>query len=93
MKYILTSIMMMLYLSAFGQEKDSLQTDTIKTQNLSDVTITSRRTGTRKMGGAVNGVMINKEELFKAALPTTAVQNRIQKSGGRHCVRLHMTCF
>ena len=59
--------MMMLYLSAFGQEKDSLQTDTIKTQNLSDVTITSRRTGTRKMGGAVNGVMINKEELFKAA--------------------------
>ena len=67
MKYILTSIMMMLYLSAFGQEKDSLQTDTIKTQNLSDVTITSRRTGTRKMGGAVNGVMINKEELFKAA--------------------------
>ena len=67
MKYILTSIMMMQYLSAFGQEKDSLQTDTIKTQNLSDVTITSRRTGTRKMGGAVNGVMINKEELFKAA--------------------------
>ena len=63
MKLILTSIMMMLYMPVFGQE----QADTIKTQNLNDVTITSRRAGTRKMGGAVNGVMINKEELFKAA--------------------------
>ena len=67
MKFILTSIMMMLYLSAFGQGNDSLQADTIKTQNLNNVTITSRRVSTRKMGGAVNGVMINKEELFKAA--------------------------
>jgi len=67
MKFILTSIMMMLYLSAFGHGNDSLQADTIKTQNLNNVTITSRRSGTRKMGGAVNGVMINKEELFKAA--------------------------
>ena len=32
MKFILTSIMMMLYLSAFGQGNDSLQADTIKTQ-------------------------------------------------------------
>ena len=67
MKFILTSIMMMLYLSAFGQGNDSLQADTIKTQNLNNVAITSRRASTRKMGGAVNGVMINKEELFKAA--------------------------
>ena len=67
MKFILTSIMMMLYISAFGQGNDSLQADTIKTQNLNNVTITSRRASTRKMGGAVNGVMINKEELFKAA--------------------------
>ena len=64
---MLTSIMMMLYQSAFGQGNDSLQADTIKTQNLNNVTITSRRAGIRKMGGAVNGVMINKEELFKAA--------------------------
>ena len=67
MKVIMTSIMTMLYLSASAQNKDALQTDTIKTQNLSDVTITSRRAGTRKMGGAMNGIMINKEELFKAA--------------------------
>lgn len=67
MKVIMTCIMTMLYLSASAQDKDALQTDTIKTENLSDVTITSRRAGTRKMGGAMNGIMINKEELFKAA--------------------------
>ena len=67
MKVIMTCIMTMLYLSASAQDKDALQTDTIKTQDLSDVTITSRRAGTRKMGGAMNGIMINKEELFKAA--------------------------
>ena len=67
MKVIMTCIITMLYLSASAQDKDALQTDTIKTQNLSDVTITSRRAGTRKMGGAMNGIMINKEELFKAA--------------------------
>ena len=65
MKFILTSIMMMLYMPVFGQGNDSLEVD--KEQCLQNVTITSRRAGTRKMGGAVNGVMINKEELFKAA--------------------------
>ena len=65
MKFILTSIMMMLYMPVFGQDNDSLEVD--KEQCLQNVTITSRRAGTRKMGGAVNGVMINKEELFKAA--------------------------
>ena len=58
---------MMLTLSALGQGNDSLQADTMKTQNLSDVTIVSRRSGTRKIGGAVNGMLINREELFKAA--------------------------
>ena len=69
MKHILTSIIMMLCLPAMGQETTLQQTDTTitKTQKLDDVTITSRRAGTRKMGGAVNGVMIQKEELFKAA--------------------------
>ena len=58
---------MMLTLSALGQGNDSLQADTMKTQNLSDVTIVARRSGTRKMSGAVNGMLINREELFKAA--------------------------
>ena len=68
MKFILSSIMMMLSLSAFGQTHNSSEKDSIyKTQNLSNVTITSRRSGTKRMGGPVNGVSIAKEELFKAA--------------------------
>ena len=61
--------MTMLSLSVFGQDIDSLQADTVadKAVDLQNVTITSRRSGTRRMGGAVNGVLINREELFKAA--------------------------
>ena len=64
---------MMLSVSVYGQESNPLQTDsldtpdTLKTQNLSDVTITSRRSGTRRLAGAVNGIVVNREELFKAA--------------------------
>ena len=58
---------MMFCMSVYGQNNDSLQVDTMTTQNLSNVTITSRRAGTRRLGGAVNGFVINKEELFKAA--------------------------
>ena len=67
MRFILTSITMMLSLSAFGQVPDSLQADTMKTQNLSNVTITSRRAGTKRMAGPANAVLIGREELFKAA--------------------------
>ena len=67
MKPQLTSIAMMLSLSVYGQANDTLQVDTMKTQQIQDVTITSRRAGTRRMGGALNGIMINREELFKAA--------------------------
>ena len=65
MKFILTSIMMMLYMPVFGQDNDSLEVD--KEQNLQNVTITSRRSGTRRLSGALNGVVVNREELFKAA--------------------------
>ena len=58
---------MMLYQFAFGQTSDSLQVDTMKSQNLSNVTITSRRAGTRRVGGPANAVLIGREELFKAA--------------------------
>lgn len=67
MKILLSIIMMMLYLPVWGQDNDSLQEDTWKTQNLSNVTITSRRAGTRRLAGAMNGVVVNREELFKAA--------------------------
>ena len=67
MRLLLTVNAIMLTLSVSGQGIDSLQADTMKTQNLQDVTITSRHAGIRKVGGAVNGVLINREELFKAA--------------------------
>ena len=54
-------------MSVYGHDYDSLQVDTMKTQNLNNVTITSRRAGTRKISGAENGVLIGREELFKAA--------------------------
>ena len=41
MRFILTSIVMMLTLSVFGQDMDSLQAETMKTQNLQNITITS----------------------------------------------------
>jgi outer membrane receptor for ferrienterochelin and colicin len=67
MKYILISIVMMLYLPACGQEKDTLQVDTMAEKDLSTVTISVRKLGTRRMGGVENGVIIGREELFKAA--------------------------
>lgn len=38
-----------------------------KVHNLNTATITTRRSGVSRMSGVVNGVRINKEELFKAA--------------------------
>ena len=67
MRFFMTSIVLMLTMSVFGQDLDSLQTETMKTQNLQNITITSRRSGVRKVSGAVNGLIINREELFKAA--------------------------
>ena len=67
MRFILTSIVMMLTLSVFGQDMDSLQADTLKTQNLQNITITSRRAGTRRVSGPTNAQLIMRDELFKAA--------------------------
>ena len=67
MKNIFTSIAIVLTLAVSGQEIDSLQADTIKAQNLQNVTITSRRAGTRRVAGPANAVLIGREELFKAA--------------------------
>ena len=67
MRFILTSIVVMLSLSALGQDNDSLQADTMKTQNLQNITITSRRAGVRRVKGPTNAQLITRDELFKAA--------------------------
>lgn len=42
--------------------------DSVKLErNLKEVHITSRRSGTSRMGGAINGISVNRQELFKAA--------------------------
>ena len=63
----MTSIATMLFLSAYGQDNGASQVDTMKTQDLQNVTITSRRKGTRRLSGPTNGLLIGREELFKAA--------------------------
>ena len=65
MRTILTSIVMMLSLSAFGQDNDSVEVD--KEANLQNITITSRRSGTRRVKGPTNAQLITRDELFKAA--------------------------
>ena len=59
---------MMLTLSAFGQDINSLVADTTdKAVDLKNVIITSRRAGTRRAKGPANATIIGREELFKAA--------------------------
>ncbi len=55
--------LLLLWLSVSGQET----TDTIVSQQLEGTTVTARRAGTRNLTGALNGTVLNREELFKAA--------------------------
>lgn len=54
------SFVMMLGLTAAAQ-------DTLRSQQLEEVTVKARRQGLVRLGGAENGVKIGQEELFKAA--------------------------
>ena len=63
MKKILLYVSLLLGGTAYGQT----ETDTLKSQQLNDVTITARRSGTSRLSGAINGIRVNREELFKAA--------------------------
>ena len=42
-------------------------TDSLQTQQLKELTVSARRRGTIRMGGAQNGITIGREELFRAA--------------------------
>ena len=56
--------------SAFADNTKEETTDSVKQgkdQTLEEVTVVSRKKGMRNLAGAVNGVHIGKEELFKAA--------------------------
>lgn len=64
-------------MSAFGYANNKVDNivknttddnDSVKLErNLKEVQITSRRSGTSRLAGAVNGISVNRQELFKAA--------------------------
>ena len=60
---LVLSFVMLAGLVAVGQTHP----DTIKTQELDEVTVTTRRPGMSRVAGAENGMRINRAELFKAA--------------------------
>ena len=43
------------------------QVDSLKSATLDGVTVSARRSGTSRLAGAINGIRVNKEELFRAA--------------------------
>lgn len=66
-RYILLYVSLLLGGMAYGQTVNTTEADTLKSQQLGNVTITARRSGTSRLSGAVNGIRVNREELFKAA--------------------------
>ncbi|MBR1546713.1 MAG: TonB-dependent receptor [Prevotella sp.] len=60
-KIWLTSVIFLFTLTATAQE------DSLKTATLDGVTVSARRSGTSRLAGAVNGIRVNREELFRAA--------------------------
>lgn len=66
LKYILFSSLLMIGSKAIAQnESDS---DSIfKDESLQEVHVVARKAGTSRLAGAVNGIAVNKDELFKAA--------------------------
>lgn len=61
-KGLLTILVLLGLLNTQAQDNDSL-----KTATLEGVTVSARRTGTTRLAGAVNGIRVNREELFRAA--------------------------
>ena len=64
-------ILISMWLMALGISAQNVETTdsliSVMTQQLDQVTVSTRRTGVSRMSGALNGVNINREELFKAA--------------------------
>ncbi len=48
-------------------QTDTVYNDTVKARNIKELTVTSRRSATRRLSGAQNGFSMSRDELFKAA--------------------------
>ena len=66
-RYILTSALLMLALKGYSQTDTASQDSIFKDEKLKEVKVVARKAGTSRLAGAVNGIAVNKDELFKAA--------------------------
>ena len=66
-RYILTSALLMLALKGYSQTDTASLDSIFKDEELKEVKVVARKPGTSRLAGAVNGIAVNKDELFKAA--------------------------
>lgn len=66
-KYLIYSISSMLSLTVSAQETDSIASEPFGEQTVNEVSVVSRKSGYARIGGAINGHIMQREELFKAA--------------------------
>lgn len=66
-RYILTSVLFMLALKGYSQTDTASLDSVFKNEILHEVKVVARKAGTSRLAGAVNGIAVNKDELFKAA--------------------------
>ena len=66
-RYILTSALLMLALKGYSQTDTASLDSIFKNETLHEVKVVARKAGTSRLAGAVNGIAVNKDELFKAA--------------------------
>ena len=66
-RYILTSALLMLVLKGYSQTDTASLDSIFKDEELKEVKVVARKPGTSRLAGAVNGIAVNKDELFKAA--------------------------
>ena len=66
-RYILTSALLMLALKGYSQTDTASLDSVFKNETLHEVKVVARKPGTSRLAGAVNGIAVNKDELFKAA--------------------------
>ena len=66
-RYILMSAFLMLALKGYSQTDTASLDSIFKDETLHEVKVVARKAGTSRLAGAVNGIAVNKDELFKAA--------------------------
>lgn len=66
-RYILTGALLMLALKGYSHTDTASLDSIFKDEELKEVKVVARKPGTSRLAGAVNGIAVNKDELFKAA--------------------------